>query len=571
MSWFQDLPLRWKLLGCVGLILALTSTLSVLAYRGVVAHDASATLVNETLTVLRLTNEAESSLEQMQTGYRGFLLTGGEEFFDTYDAGKATFWARLALLRARAAQDPEQARRWLEIERAALAWQQEIAEPGIRSRRGAYVTGGALDQLTALVPAGVGRQQIETIQRHLSDAQRAESARLEQREHLSRAANARLKLILIWGTVGTVGLGLLCAWLLARDVIAVASQLATAAASVADGDFRHRIGLRRRDELGLTAAAFDRMASQLAATDGERRQAEAGLRAANAELEQFAYTVSHDLKAPLVTIQGFAHRLIKDYGPTLHETARRYLARIEANAIQLGDLIEDVLAFSRVGRVGAPPAEVDLDLTVRGLLERLHGTVEQSGARVRVEGQLPTVVANPALVDQILTNLLTNALSYGAGPDGIPQVEIGCHDLGQRWRLFVRDHGPGISAEEQGRLFSLFERLPAGRAANPHGSGVGLATVRKAARAMGGVAGVDSSPYAGATFWVEFPKVPTAPPVPHEAPGTPARSQERTVGAIELGPSAGDESPSMALASAGAARGVPTRDRPDRDRSPGVE
>lgn len=244
----------------------------------------------------------------------------------------------------------------------------------------------------------------------------------------------------------------------------------------------------------------------------ERTRAAAALRGVNAELEQFAYTVSHDLKAPLVTIQGFAHRLAADYAGQLDEPGRRYLARIEANATHLADLIDDVLTFSRVGRVGAPPVAVALGEAVRRNLDNLQETVERTGAAVHVHEPLPTVVASPTLVDQILSNLLANALTYGTKPGMGATVEVGCEEDGEFWRLYVRDAGTGIPVEQQGRLFRLFERLPAGKATDAHGTGVGLATVRKAAAALGGEAGLDSALDAGATFWVRIPKTPTESP-----------------------------------------------------------
>src|SRR4029079_3463274 len=128
--------------------------------------------------------------------------------------------------------------------------------------------------------------------------------------------------------------------------------------------------------------------------------------------------------------------------------------------------------------------------------------------RVDVLYPLPVVVASPTLVGQIVGNLLANALTYGAPKGAAPQIDVSCDDLGESWRLRVRDHGPGIPADQRDRLFRLFERLPAGKAANPSGTVVGLATVRKAAQAMGGTAGVETPEDGGASFWVEFPKVP---------------------------------------------------------------
>jgi signal transduction histidine kinase len=518
MGWYRDLRLRWKLLGAFGLVLLLATALNLLALRGVVSNEESAALVNDTRAVLSLADEALITLVDMESGVRGFILTGREEFLEPYESGRALYQQRLDALQQATADRPDQARRWREIEARARAWVEEYADPAVRLRREVNAGVRPLEDATQLSSSGTGKAQLDALRQEFVRATAQEEALLVQRVTQSQEANARLKSILFGGTALTVGLGLLIAVLLARDLSDVAGYLERAAQRIAAGDLGHRIGLRRRDELGGTARAFDEMAARLATADFERQQADAGLRAAVVELEQFAYTVSHDLKAPLVTIQGFAHRLAKDYAERLDEAGQRYLARIEANATHLGDLIEDVLAFSRVGRIGAPPAAVDLNDALRRALDDLQETAEGRAARVEVAAPLPVVVASPTLVGQVLTNLLANALTYGAPPGETPRVEVGCVDQGESWRLYVRDYGPGIPAEQQDRLFRLFERLPAGKAANPRGTGVGLATVRKAAQAMGGTAGVDSAAGAGATFWVECPKVPSGATTAGAAP-----------------------------------------------------
>jgi signal transduction histidine kinase len=520
MGWYRDLRLRWKLLGAFGLVLLLATALNLVALRGVMANEESASLVNDTRTVLDLADQALITLIDMETGVRGFLLTGQEEFLGPYESGRAEYQQRLDDLQRATADRPDQARRWREIEARARAWVEEYAEPAVSLRREVNAGTRPPTDAARLSSSGAGKAQLDALRQEFLRATAQEEALLVERNAQVNVSNARLKSILFGGTVLTVGLGLLIAVLLARDLSDVAGHLETAAQRIAAGDLGHRIGLRRRDELGGTAKAFDEMAARLATVDLERQQADAGLRAANVELEQFAYTVSHDLKAPLVTIQGFAHRLTKDYADRLDEAGRRYLARIEANATHLGDLIEDVLAFSRVGRIGAPPAAVDLEDALRHALDDLQETAEGRAAEVEVVAPLPAVVASPTLVSQVLTNLLANALTYGAPSGEIPRVEVGCADRGESWRLFVRDHGPGIAAEQQDRLFRLFERLPAGKAANPGGTGVGLATVRKAAQAMGGTAGLDSAAGVGATFWVEFPKVPSGAAPAGSAPST---------------------------------------------------
>jgi signal transduction histidine kinase len=507
-SWYRDLRLRWKLMGAFGLVLFLTTALSLLAYRGVVANDESAALVTETRVALRQADEALLSLVDMETGVRGFLLTGQEEFLDPYDESREVYQQRLDRLVQGAAGRPELERLWRSVDQRTRAWVSGYADPAVRLRREVDSGARPAGDIAQLPAAAGGKAQLDSVRQDFARAAALEEAILEERDAQARAANAWLKTVLLGGTALTLGLGLAISFLLARDLSTVAGRLETAAGRIANGDLAYRIGLRRRDEFGITARAFDQMALQLSTADLEREQANAGLRAANAELEQFAYTVSHDLKAPLVTIQGFAHRLTKDYSERLDEAGRRYLSRIEASATHLGVLIEDVLAFSRVGRIGAPPVGVDLDAVLRRALEGLQEEAEARGARVDVLSPLPVVVASPTLVGQIVGNLLANALTYGAPKGAAPQIDVSCDDLGESWRLRVRDHGPGIPADQRDRLFRLFERLPAGKAANPSGTGVGLATVRKAAQAMGGTAGVETPEDGGASFWVEFPKVP---------------------------------------------------------------
>jgi PAS domain S-box-containing protein len=249
----------------------------------------------------------------------------------------------------------------------------------------------------------------------------------------------------------------------------------------------------------------------------QRKRVTTELERSNAELEQFAYTVSHDLKAPLVSIRGFAQHLADGYAARLDETGLYYVERIAANAERLTELIGDILAFSRISRVPPAATSVDVGQAIERILQDL--VTPDLAATVRIRAPLPVVLANPSLIDQILRNLLTNAFTYGVTPGDAPDVEIGCEDRAGHWRLFVRDHGPGIPLDQQERVFGLFERLTAGKTVNPKGTGVGLSIVRKAAEAMGGQAGVDAGVGAGACFWVEVPKMLAAVGTPEAVRG----------------------------------------------------
>jgi signal transduction histidine kinase len=212
----------------------------------------------------------------------------------------------------------------------------------------------------------------------------------------------------------------------------------------------------------------------------------------------------------------------------LDETGRFYVRRIAANAERMTQLIGDVLAFSRISRVSAAATPVDVGEAIERILQDL--ATPDAAAAVRIRAPLPVVLANPSLIDQILTNLLTNAFTYGATPGEAPDVEVGCEDRAGHWRLYVRDHGPGIPADQQERVFGLFERLTAGKRVNPKGTGVGLSIVRKAAEAMGGEAGVDSAAGAGACFWVDVPKTPSVLGNSPEARTQPAETDHQAGG-----------------------------------------
>jgi signal transduction histidine kinase len=234
----------------------------------------------------------------------------------------------------------------------------------------------------------------------------------------------------------------------------------------------------------------------------ERRVEErtAQLAEANAALEAFAYTVSHDLRAPLRGIQGFAQALLEDYGERLDETGHEYTRRITAAAGRMEGLIQDLLAYSRVSRVQMEPQRVPL----APVLAEARAQVESAspGAHIRVEEPLPVVWAHQATLVQVLANLLSNAVKFV--PEGrAPDVRVRAESGNGRVRLWVEDNGIGIAPEHQERVFNVFERLHGGE--TYPGTGIGLAIVRKGMERMGGRAGVESRLDQGSRFWIELP------------------------------------------------------------------
>jgi len=227
------------------------------------------------------------------------------------------------------------------------------------------------------------------------------------------------------------------------------------------------------------------------------------LQAANNELEAFASTVSHDLRAPLRAVQGMACALTEDFGGQLEPGAREYLDQITDASRRMDVMIRDLLEYSRVSRSEFELKSVDLQVVLAEAQALIEADSKERGAKVQVEGPLSNVVANPTLLTQVMANLLGNAIKFVA-PGVRPLVRVFAQDKGNHLRVCVKDNGIGIPPEYQNRIFNVFERLHS-QAKYP-GTGIGLAIVQKAVARMKGQLGLESVPGQGSCFWIELPK-----------------------------------------------------------------
>lgn len=235
-------------------------------------------------------------------------------------------------------------------------------------------------------------------------------------------------------------------------------------------------------------------------TEREIRRINAELMNKNEEIQQFVYTVSHDLKSPLVTCKGFVGVAREDLKEGLLEDVESSLARIEHATDRMSQLIQDLLQLSRIGTIRNEPEEIDVVELVQSAISDLSSRLEGVRAVVSVQRDLPRVVADRVRLAQVFENLLTNAVKYGCGHDQPAVVIEGCIDAGEV-RYCVRDNGSGIAPQFHERIFGLFERLEP----NTDGTGVGLAAVSRIMEAHGGRAWVESEVGQGAAFWLAFP------------------------------------------------------------------
>jgi PAS domain S-box-containing protein len=236
----------------------------------------------------------------------------------------------------------------------------------------------------------------------------------------------------------------------------------------------------------------------------EKRVAErtAELQESNKFLEGLSYSIAHDLRAPLRGIRSFSQLLVDDFSTIPPEEAREHAKRIVTAATRMDTLISDLLAYGHLSHRDLPLSSVDPVQLAEKVIGELASDIQRTGARVEVRAPMPPVVANPTTLEQIFSNLISNALKF-VKPGTTPQVVVFAERKGNRTRINVQDNGIGIEQEYYNKVFQIFERLESHE--KYPGTGIGLAIVQKGVERMGGKAGVISAPGKGSTFWVELP------------------------------------------------------------------
>jgi signal transduction histidine kinase len=341
----------------------------------------------------------------------------------------------------------------------------------------------------------------------------------------------------IFGAVTAISL--LVAWLISMwlqtaitkpilDTAAVARQV------MERRDFSLRAAKTTEDEIGQLVDAFNGMLAEvgrraealeasnqsLAHEMGERKHADDALRelnadlerrisdrttqveAANKELEGFSYSVSHDLRAPLRAVIGFSKLLLEEHAGQLDDEARRKLGVIQSEAQRMGVLIDDLLAFSRLGRKAMQMAEIDMTELARTTYAGLNGQHDGPKAEFHL-GELPRGKGDRVLLGQVWANLLSNALKFSSKKEK-PLVEVNAISDEKEYIYFVRDNGAGFDPRYQSKLFGVFQRLH--NSSEFPGTGVGLALVQRIVVRHGGRVWADSKPNAGASFYFTLPK-----------------------------------------------------------------
>jgi light-regulated signal transduction histidine kinase (bacteriophytochrome) len=226
------------------------------------------------------------------------------------------------------------------------------------------------------------------------------------------------------------------------------------------------------------------------------------LEAANKELEGFSYSVSHDLRAPVRAISGFTRMLFEDHADQFSDEARRMLGVVQSESERMGTLIDDLLAFSRLGRKAIQKADLDMAELARTTFEGL--CAQHQGPKVEFHlGLLPRGMGDKSLLSQVWVNLLANALKFSAKRDK-PVIEVSAISDAKEHVYFVRDNGAGFDSRYLSKLFGVFQRLH--HASEFPGTGVGLALVQRIVVRHGGRVWAEGKPNEGATFYFTLPR-----------------------------------------------------------------
>jgi signal transduction histidine kinase len=469
-------------------------------------------VTQQLFTAIRYGGASRAAVLNQETGLRGYLLTGEASFLDPYESGIPAEAEANARVRSVLGDEERLLSLFRDASAAAERWRVEYAEPAIAAVR----AGGA----APLAPDAT--QRGETLFRAYRESYDTFTSELLDRREVAidtfyRAQTAQAVTVAL-GVLAVAGAGLALGVALRRWVIRPLEDLAGQTRVVAEGNFRHRVTPTGPGEIAALARDVEAMRARIVADLSVVAEARGELEAANAlleaqtaelkrsnsDLEQFAYVASHDLQEPLRKVSSFTQLLQKRYGGKLDDRADQYIGFAVDGAKRMQVLINDLLAFSRVGRIGAGLGEVSLDECLDEALQSLTTATEENDARIE-RGSLPVVRGDKTLLTQVFQNLIGNSLKFRG--DASPVVYVSSELRDDEWFISVSDNGIGIDPQFSDKVFVIFQRLH-GRD-EYEGTGIGLALCRKIIEYHGGRMWLEprQDGDVGATFTFTLPVV----------------------------------------------------------------
>jgi signal transduction histidine kinase len=444
----------------------------------------------------------ESALVDQDNGVRGYALGAADDLLDPYNSGVTRQRASVAALRTLVADLPAIESDLGDVDDRASAWRSGYALPTIFEVHSTGEPATDVEQGQELSTAL--RDALERLQTDLNSARESAVATLNSS---ATTVNVVCFVIGVGFVLIVIGLGVGLRFAAIRPV----SRLAEEVRTVAAGDFQHRVeqsGPREVSELGVDVNLMrERILQELSALRETHEELDArtqDLERSNAELEQFAYVASHDLQEPLRKVASFCQLLERRYKGQLDERADQYIGFAVDGALRMQVLINDLLAFSRVGRIVRQAVVVPCAAVLEQATTNLATAIEEAGATIEA-GPLPSVRAEVPLLTAVFQNLIGNALKFrGEDP---PHVTVAAERDGEFWKFSVSDNGIGIDPEYADRIFVIFQRLHS--KADYPGTGIGLAMCRKIIEYHGGTIWLDDTVTTGTRFCFTLPATPS--------------------------------------------------------------
>jgi signal transduction histidine kinase len=477
--------------------------------------DVSRELIDDIQPARVAAYQLQAALRDQETAVRGYAIAADRQFLAPYYDGQRTESTAAEDIREYLSGRSDLIDDLDTIERAAAAWRTAYAEPLIAS-----IIPGAPGVVDTVI-AERGKAEFDRL-RALFEVQNAQltEARGVGIEKLDQVRAWRDR-VLGAIVVAFFTMAVLLAVLVRSAVNRPLAALAAACRRITQGNFGASITPRGPKDIRAIAADVEDMRQRIVEELDASRSARATLdeqadelRRSNAELEQFAYVASHDLQEPLRKVASFCQLLEKRYGDKLDERGAEYIGFAVDGAKRMQVLINDLLTFSRVGRLNAMHTEVDLNAVLDTAMSNLATSIEESGAAiVRPPQALPHVDGDPTLLVMVWQNLIGNAVKFqreGVAPRIVIDCAAGTGDQADDWVFSLSDNGIGIAEEFVDKVFVIFQRLH-GRDVYS-GTGIGLALCKKIVGHHGGSIWIDTAYTSGTRFCFTLPATPTTAP-----------------------------------------------------------
>ncbi|WP_327042014.1 CHASE3 domain-containing protein [Micromonospora ureilytica] len=547
------------LLTVVGvLLIGLATAEAAMAARNRTQIDA---VLNETGPLRVQSQELLNALLDQETAIRGYAVSGDPDDLNPYREGLEQEKSVVASMRTLLDDYPQISQELRTVEEHVTRWRQSVAQPVIITTEQSGTSAGQ-----ALVTEAA-RQQFDEVRSAVNDLQEEVLAAREQTADNVRTSSNVLVVLLIVAALVVVVAGAVLLLSLDRMVVRPLTGLATQVREVAEGDYQHRIATVGPPEFIRLGEDVDAMRQKIAADLAEvraareriewvnsqlQKQAEE-LTRSNRDLEQFAYVASHDLQEPLRKVASFCQLLQRRYAGQLDERADQYIAFAVDGAQRMQRLINDLLAFSRIGRLTTGFVEVDLNKVMGDVAGQTEAARQYADAELTWT-ELPVISGEEPLLTNLLANLVSNSIKFRR-PDVPSKVHVSARLVGAEWEITCQDNGIGIEPEFADKIFVIFQRLHS-KDAYP-GTGIGLAIVKKIVEYHGGRVWVDTDVPEGTA--IRF----TLPALPGDVAAAAAADSEQEANAVTVGdPTPSTEAPAAPTEQADGS------DQPDRADEP---